>query len=66
VDGNSLDLDDQGSGKTPNLPLSQDSVKERGEKYPPLANCKYLTPTLVNEEIWDLLTRKNSLMTEAL
>jgi len=46
--------------------LSQDSVKERGEKYPPLANCKYLTPTLVNEEIWDLLTGKNSLMTEAL
>lgn len=39
--------------------LSQDSVKERGEKYPPPANCKYLTPTLVNEEIWDLLTRKN-------
>jgi len=31
--------------------LSQDSVKERGEKYPPPANCKYLTPTLVNEEI---------------
>lgn len=39
--------------------LSQDSVKERGEKYPPPANCKYLTPTLVNEELWDLLTRKN-------
>ena len=37
---------------------SQDLVKERGEKYPPSANCKYLTPTLVNEEIWDLLTRK--------
>ena len=39
--------------------LSQDSVKERGEKYPPPANCKYLTPTLVNEELWDSLTRKN-------
>ena len=39
--------------------LSQDSVKERGEKYLPPANCKYLTPTLVNEEIWDLLSRKN-------
>ena len=39
--------------------LSQDSVKERGEKYPPPANCKYLTPSLVNEEIWDLLPRKN-------
>jgi len=39
--------------------LSQDSVKERGEKYPPPANCKYLTTTLVNEEIWDLLSRKN-------
>ena len=39
--------------------LSQDSVKERGEKYPPTANCKYLTATMVNEEIWDLLSRKN-------
>ena len=39
--------------------LSQDSVKERGEKYPPPANCKYLTTTVVNEEIWDLLSRKN-------
>ena len=39
--------------------LSQDSVKERGEKYPPPANCKYLTATMVNEEIWDLLSRKN-------
>ena len=39
--------------------LSQDSVKERGETYPPPANCKYVTPTLVNEEIWDLSTRKN-------
>ena len=37
---------------------SHDSVKERGEKYPPPANCKYLTQTLVNEEILDLLTRK--------
>ena len=39
--------------------LSQDSLKERGEKYPPPANCKYLTTTMVNEEIWDLLSRKN-------
>ena len=38
---------------------SQDSVKERGEKYPAPANCKYLTTTMVNEEIWDLLSRKN-------
>ena len=30
---------------------SQDSLKERGEKYPPPANCKYLTATMVNEEI---------------
>ena len=39
--------------------LSQDSVKEKGEKYPPPANCKYLNPTMVNEEIWDLLNRKS-------
>ena len=39
--------------------LSQDSVKEQGEKYPPPVNCKYLTATMVNEEIWDLLSRKN-------
>ena len=39
--------------------LQQDSVKARGKKYPPPANCKYLTPTMVNEEIWDLLSRKN-------
>ena len=38
---------------------SQDSVKERGEKYPPPTNCKYLTATMVNEEIWELLSRKN-------
>ena len=34
-------------------------MKERGEKCPPPANCKYLTPTMVNEEIWGLLSRKN-------
>ena len=36
-------------------------MKERGEKYPPPTNCKYLstTSTTVNEEIWDLLSRKN-------
>ena len=31
--------------------LSQDSVKERGEKYPPPANRNYLTAIMVNEEI---------------
>ncbi|XP_015755584.1 PREDICTED: uncharacterized protein LOC107335133 [Acropora digitifera] len=36
--------------------LSQDSVKERGEKYPPPANRNYLTAIMVNEEIWDLLS----------
>ena len=40
--------------------LSQDSVKERSEKYPPPANRNYLTAIMVNEEIWDLLSRKNS------
>ena len=39
--------------------LSQDSVKEQGEKYRPPANYKYFTATMVNEEIWDLLSRKN-------
>ena len=39
--------------------LSQDSVKDRGEKYPPPSNCKYLTATMVNEEIWDPMSRKN-------
>ena len=39
--------------------LCQDSVKEKGEKYPQPANCKYLNPTMVNEEIWDLLNRKS-------
>ena len=38
--------------------LSPDTVKERVEKYPPPANCEYLTLTTVNEEIWDLLSRK--------
>ena len=39
--------------------LAPESVKERGERYPPPAYCKYLSPTTVNEEIWDLLSRKN-------
>ena len=39
--------------------LSQDSVKERGKKHPPPANCKCFTTTLVNKEIWDLTFRKN-------
>ena len=34
-------------------------MKEGGEKYPPPANCKYLTPNMVSVEIWDLLTGKN-------
>jgi hypothetical protein len=38
--------------------LSPDTVKERVEKYPPPANCEYLTLTAVNEEIWDLKSRK--------
>lgn len=34
------------------------TAKEKGEKYPPPENCKHLTVT-VNEEIWDLMSRKN-------
>ena len=34
------------------------TVQEWVEKYPPPANCKYLTLTTVNEEIWDLMSRK--------
>jgi hypothetical protein len=33
-------------------------VKERVEKYPQPADCEYLTLTAVNEEIWDLKSRK--------
>ncbi len=38
--------------------LSPATVKERVEKYPPPSNCEYLTLTTVNEEIWDLMSRK--------
>ena len=58
----SPDVEEKFAGLVNNIltgELSQDSVKERDEKYPPPANCKYLTATMVNEEIWDLLSRKN-------
>ena len=38
--------------------LSTETVKERAEKHSPPENCKYLSVTTVNEEIWDLLPRK--------
>ena len=38
--------------------LSPATVQERVEKYPPPANCEYLTLITVNEEIWDLMSRK--------
>ena len=38
--------------------LLSETVKERVEKYPPPANCEYLLVTTVNEEIWDLMSRK--------
>ena len=40
--------------------LSSETVKEQVEKYPPPANCEYLLVTTVNEEIWDLMSRKTS------
>ena len=39
--------------------LSSDMLKETGEKYPPPDNCQHLTTVMVNEEIWDLLSRKS-------
>lgn len=39
--------------------LSAETVKERVEKHPPPENCKFLSVTMVNEEIWDLLPRKS-------
>ena len=39
--------------------LSSDMLKETGEKYPPPDNCQHLTTVTVNEEIWDLLSRKS-------
>ena len=38
--------------------LSTETVNERAERHSPPANCKYLAVTTVNEEIWDLLSRK--------
>ena len=38
--------------------LSPATVQERVKKYPPPANCEYLTLITVNEEIWDLMSRK--------
>ena len=38
--------------------LSPATMQERVEKYPPPANCEYLTLATVNEEIWDLMFRK--------
>ena len=38
--------------------LSTETVKERAEKHSPPENCKYLSVTSVNEEIWDLLSPK--------
>ena len=42
--------------------LSTGTVKEQAEKHPPPENCKYLSVTIVNEEIWDLLSRKTRSM----
>ena len=38
--------------------LSTEMVKERAKKHSPPENCKYLSVTTMNEEIWDLLSRK--------
>ena len=42
--------------------LSTGTVKEQAEKHSPPENCKYLSMTSVNEEIWDLLSRKTRSM----
>ncbi|CAB4012761.1 Hypothetical predicted protein [Paramuricea clavata] len=34
-------------------------LKETGEKYPPPDNCQHLITVMVNEEIWDLLSKKS-------
>ena len=39
--------------------LSADMAREKGEKYPPPENCKHLQVITINEEIWDLMSRKN-------
>ena len=46
----SPDVEEKIAGLVKNIltgELSQNSVKKRGEKYPPPANCKYLTATMV-------------------
>ena len=39
--------------------FSADMAREKGEKYPPPENCKHLHAITINEEIWDLMSRKN-------
>ena len=39
--------------------LSDDMAREKGEKYPPPENCKHLQAITINEEIWDVMSRKN-------
>ena len=39
--------------------LSPETMKERVEKYHHPENCKFLLPTTVNEEIWDLLPQRS-------
>ena len=39
--------------------LSAHMAREKGEKYPPPENCKHLQAITINEEIWDLMSRKN-------
>ena len=39
--------------------LSADMAREKGEKYPPPENCKHLQAITINEEIWDVMSRKN-------
>ena len=42
--------------------LSADMAREKGEKYAPPENCKHLQAITINEEIWDLMSRKNKLI----
>ena len=39
--------------------LIADMAREKGEKYSPPENCKHLQAITINEEIWDLMSRKN-------
>ena len=39
--------------------LSAETVKERGEKYLPPENCNCVCTVTVNDEIWDLLPRRD-------